>query len=336
MTADRSVLLVLASSGWGGTERAFVDLANALAPRWRVTVAIPPDAVYAERLTGVRSIRHLRPGSRRNPLVLVHLRRLVRDVGADVVHTHAARATEMIYWVGRTTPLVHVATKHNTRDRWVFPRVRWVTAVSEQARRTIDRAGPVDVIYNGVTATDVGPVEKPDTFTLLAVGRLHPHKGFDTLVREVARLRFDFALEIAGEGPERHRLEALVREVGLTGRVRLLGHREDIARLMARSHALVVPSRTEGFSLALVEGLLHCDVVVSTRVGIAPEILPDELLVRSEDMADRLTEIHDRYDEFVERTARVRSVVGDRFSLAGTTAEYEKVYERAISRKEER
>jgi glycosyltransferase involved in cell wall biosynthesis len=152
------------------------------------------------------------------------------------------------------------------------------------------------------------------------------------LVREVARLRFDFALEIAGEGPERDRLEALLRETGLTGRVRLLGHREDVARLMARSHALVVSSRTEGFSLALVEGLMHCDVVVSTRVGIAPEILPDELLVRAEDMA----EIHDRYDEFVERTARVRSVVGERFSLANTTAEYEKVYERAISRREER
>lgn len=326
------VLQILASSGWGGTEKAFVELAAALAPRCEVIAAIPPDAVYAPRLAdaGV-PIRPLRAGSRRNPLALAHLRRIVREVAPDVVHTHAAKATEMAYWVGWITPLRHVATKHNTRRDRIFGHARWVTAVSEAARASIGGRRDVAVVHNAV---DVEPRPRrpdPDVFTVLAVGRLHRHKGFDALVRALATLPGAWALDVAGEGPERPELEALVRRLGLDGRVRLLGHRDDVADLMARAHVQVVSSRTEGFSLALVEGLLCCEVVVSTPVGVAGEILPAELLVGLDGLADRLADVRARPGHYAELTARARAGVGDRFRPERATADYLEVYRRALA-----
>lgn len=327
----RSVLLVLASSGWGGTEKAFVDLANALAARCRVSVAVPPDAECVGALSNdVHSVRVLEPGSRRNPLVLRQLARVIREERADVVHTHAAKATEMVYWVSRFVPLTHVATKHNTRGRRVFSWVRHVTAVSAAAKASIDRTEGVTVVYNGVAVSAPTTGVKPELFTILAVGRLHTHKGFDVLIREVARLPFPCALEIAGEGPERSSLDALIRKLGLEDGVTLLGHRKDVAELMARAHVLVVSSRTEGFSLALVEGLHCCDVVLSTRVGIAEEVLPEELLIDFGSIAERVSDVRSRYQEYVDLTGRVRADVSDRFLLSRMTDEYLAVYDRAV------
>ena len=323
----RRVLLVLASPGWGGTEKAFVELANQLARRCEVTVLVPSNAQFVDRFSDdVHSICALRDGSRRNPLVLLHLYRLIRELRPDIVHTHAAKASEMVYWVGRFRDVNHVATKHNSRTRRVFGWVRWVTAVSEQARATIDNPNGASVVYNGMEPRTVAAQPKPDGFTVLAVGRLHQHKGFDQLVRAVRRLPVEFVVEIAGEGPERKNLEALIDQLDLQDRVSLLGHREDVPELLARAHVQIVTSRTEGFSLALLEGLHYCDVVISTRVGIAPEVLPEELLFEAYEIVDKITEVRERYDWFTARFGQVRAHNEGRFLLASTAERYHDLY----------
>ena len=331
-TSAPRVLQVVASAGWGGLEKAFVDLSNALAERCPVAVAIPADAEYRHRLSGrIEGVHALRPGSRRNPLVIRALGRTVRAFRPDVVHTHAARATEMAYWLTRFADVRHVATKHNARRRRIFGRVRWVTAVSHGAAATIGHARGVQVVHNGITVGDRPAAEKPETFTVMGVGRLHAHKGFDRLVRAVPDLPFPCALRIAGEGPERSRLESLAESVGVGDRVTLLGHREDVPALLASAHALVVPSRTEGFGLAVVEGLHYCDVVLSTRVGVAEEVLPEELIVEPEDLAGRLVDVRARYDAYRDLTTRARNRVGDRFDLARSVERYLDVYRRVMA-----
>ena len=66
-----------------------------------------------------------------------------------------------------------------------------------------------------------------DAFTFLAVGRLHAVKDHAFLVRACAQLHsreLPFECSIAGDGPERHNLESLIRQCGLEKRVTLLGH----------------------------------------------------------------------------------------------------------------
>ncbi len=325
------VLVIVASPGWGGLERVFVELANRLAERCEVSVIHPGEAEYVSRLSArLKETGTLPKGSRRNPLALLHLYRAIRRLAPDIVHTHGAKATEMVHWISPFVRTPHIATKHNSRQARIFSRVRWVTAVSEQVRATIPNGNGAQVIYNGIDARPVPTAVKPDTFTMVAVGRLDKYKGFDLLIREVGRLDFDFVLEIAGEGTERGNLESLIRELGLGDRVRLLGYREDVPELLARAHMQIVPSRTEGFSLALLEGILYSDLVLSTPVGIAPEIMPDALILDPSSMAATISDARHRYEEFTRLFEEVKARHRNTFRLDTAVEEYMDLYDRAL------
>ncbi|MBV1799890.1 glycosyltransferase [Siccirubricoccus sp. G192] len=87
---------------------------------------------------------------------------------------------------------------------------------------------------------------------LLALGRLHPNKGFDVLLRALALLP-GAHLSLAGEGPERAALERLARELGVADRVAFLGWRQDAGALLAGCDIFVCPSRHEPLGNVVLE-----------------------------------------------------------------------------------
>ena len=117
----------------------------------------------------------------------------------------------------------------------------------------------------------------PGTPLLLALGRLHPNKAFDVLIRAVARLPTAQAI-IAGEGPERAGLQALVDRAGLAGRVQFPGWRADTAALIAGCDVLVCPSRSEALGNVVVEAFS-----AGRPVGAAAATGPKELIRPGED-----------------------------------------------------
>jgi glycosyltransferase involved in cell wall biosynthesis len=103
-------------------------------------------------------------------------------------------------------------------------------------------------------------------------------------------------LYLAGDGNEadRSRLERLIVELGLSGRVTLLGQIHDPERWLAASDLFVQPSREEAFGLVYAEAAASGIPVVATRVGGIPEIVLDGesgLLVESEDAGALATAI---------------------------------------------
>jgi glycosyltransferase involved in cell wall biosynthesis len=86
----------------------------------------------------------------------------------------------------------------------------------------------------------------------LAVGRLHPNKGFDLLLEALALTR-NVSLWIAGDGPLRPQLERLATGLGITDRVRFLGWREDVPTLIASADLLVCPSLHEPLGNVVIE-----------------------------------------------------------------------------------
>ena len=116
------------------------------------------------------------------------------------------------------------------------------------------------------------------TFTLLSVGRLHAVKDQAFLVRACARLRdcgLDFECWIAGEGPERQRLESLVRENRLEAQFTLPGHvaRERMDSLYRRADLVVLTSRSEGLPLVLMEAMVRGRIVLAPAITGIPEIV---------------------------------------------------------------
>ena len=104
---------------------------------------------------------------------------------------------------------------------------------------------------------------------LLGLGRLHTNKAFDTLLGALAQIPEAY-LWLAGEGPERDRLESLVRELGLAARVRFLGWRDDTAELFAAADVFVCPSRHEPLGNVVIEAWAQgLPVVAAAAAGPA-------------------------------------------------------------------
>ena len=113
---------------------------------------------------------------------------------------------------------------------------------------------------------------------LFAVGRLVPKKGFVYLLEamnQVVAVHPDIHLKIAGDGDERQNLTKFCSELNLDSNVEFLGYRTDVAKLLAQSDLLVVPSVDEPFGNVILEGMATGTSIVTTRNDGAKEILDE-------------------------------------------------------------
>jgi len=109
----------------------------------------------------------------------------------------------------------------------------------------------------------------PNAFVISTVGRLHEQKGHEYLLlaaRELCAQEKDAIFLIAGYGPLRKHLEARTGELGIASRVRFLGYRKDVKRILAASDVFALPSLWEGMSNAILEAMAAGKPVVATAV----------------------------------------------------------------------
>ncbi|CAA7613042.1 glycosyltransferase [Magnetospirillum sp. SS-4] len=113
-------------------------------------------------------------------------------------------------------------------------------------------------VPNFVTEPRAAPVPRAsldtpaDARLIVAMGRLHPNKAFDVLLRAMEQVH-DAYLWIAGEGELRAELEMLAAHLGIRPRVRFLGWRDDAAALYAAADLFVCPSRHEPLGNVVIE-----------------------------------------------------------------------------------
>lgn len=123
-------------------------------------------------------------------------------------------------------------------------------------------------------ASDFAGVPPASGLQLLAMGRLHANKGFDTLIRALALVP-GAQLSIAGEGPERAALTALARECGVADRVALLGWREDTGALLAGCDIFICPSRHEPLGNVVLEAWSAARPVIAAAAQGPSELIED-------------------------------------------------------------
>ncbi len=167
-------------------------------------------------------------------------------------------------------------------------RSRFTVAISEYGRSQLMRwTRPADwdkihVVHCGLDADFLAaePTPVPDVPTVVSVGRLVPEKGQLVLVRAVAELaRRGVPVELAliGDGPMRPAIESAVAQLGLGGRVRLLGWQTSaqVRDAIRGSRGLVMASFAEGLPVALMEPLALGRPVVTTAIAGIPELVRD-------------------------------------------------------------
>jgi glycosyltransferase involved in cell wall biosynthesis len=296
----------------GGLERVVAILAEGMVGRGHdvFVCCYDREGELAPRLrqVGVR-VELLRRGQGLDLGYLWRLTRWMRRLAPDVLHMH--NETAMFYGTiaGR---LVHVPVLIYTEHDGVFPRSgpsRWMNrrlvkrlthavAVSEAVRQQWCREdgiplARVGVVPNGVPLSPL-PAGAEESgggqgLRIVAVGRLSREKGMDVLLEAFALIRRRLpqaTLALVGDGTERPALEQLADRLDLGGSVTLLGFRDDVPLLLGGFDVFVLPSRTEGLPMALLEAMAAGLAVVATRVGGVAEAVEDDvtgLLVPPED-----------------------------------------------------
>lgn len=230
------------------------------------------------------------------------LRRLVAERGPfDAIDAHYVYPDGVAAaWLGAALGLPVVVTARGT-DVSLIPRYRiprrliqgaiagaaaMITVSAALRDALLELGAPPDkvtVLRNGVDTTlfrppdDRGSTRAAYGFTrptLVSVGLLIDRKGHHRTIEAMAQLP-EFDLAIAGEGPERDRLAALIARLGLADRVRLLGARPhaELPGLYGAADASVLASSREGWANVLLE-LMACGTpVVASNIWGNPEVV---------------------------------------------------------------
>lgn len=257
------VLHIMASRVPGGAETYSADVMLSLHRAGLDQCVVMPEAAprFAElKAAGLR----MAPDVLRVPLQPVQrllVRRLIRRERPDIVHCWMRRAASLAPAPG-TGPRAVIGWFGGYYDPRRFRRCSHFVGVTQDIVAHMVRNGvpapSAHFIPTFPTVEDAPPVSRESLSTpadapvLLALSRLHPKKGLDTLLHAVQALPGCYAW-LAGDGPLRHDLESLAARLGVADRVRFLGWRTDRGALLRAADVCVLPSRYEPFGTVILE-----------------------------------------------------------------------------------
>jgi glycosyltransferase involved in cell wall biosynthesis len=200
--------------------------------------------------------------------------RALRKVHPDIIHVHAGGLSPR--FLGKAASgskvIVHYHSLREESGRNVKRSGRaadLVIANSRSTATTIRDCTPL-VIYPGVNVGPRARRRNRSSVIIGTLGRLVPVKGISTLLSSMAVLLNKFPatkLEIAGEGPERERLEERANALAIESNVRFVGWKSDSAGALRRWDIYAQPSAAEGFGIAALEAMAAGLPVVASATG---------------------------------------------------------------------
>lgn len=302
----RIVYIITKASPIGGAQIHVRDLAAAVAAQGHSpTVITSGSGTFIDDLRQleipVLVLRHLTTPIR--PLsdlrALGEVRSALATLNPDLIAAHSSKAGILARLAARSLRVPVVFTVHGWAftpgvpplqaalyrqvERLVGPLASRIITVSEYDRRLglAARVAPEDrlvTVHNGMP--DVPPELRADPARsparLVMVARYGAQKDHPTLLRALADLRqHPWELDLIGDGPSMGQTEALATELGLAGRVRFLGQRTDVDRILAAAQVSLLVTNWEGFPLSILEAMRAGLPVVASSVGGVAESVRD-------------------------------------------------------------
>ncbi|MBJ8154233.1 glycosyltransferase family 1 protein [Bacillus toyonensis] len=229
------------------------------------------------------------PLDRKNYLAYKNLKKLIKNEGYDLIHTHTPVASACVRLACKKMQGVKVIyTAHGFHFFKGAPLINWlvyypiekclakytdilITINKEDYNRAkssfkADRVVYIPGVGLDTQRFDTILVDKSlkrkelglpeDAVIILSVGELNKNKNHETVIRALAKLNNPaIYYVICGRGPLEDNLRSLSKELGLENRVKLLGYRKDIIEICKAAEIFVFPSFREGLSVALMEAM---------------------------------------------------------------------------------
>ena len=244
--------------------------------------------------------------------ILPALRDLVKKIRPHIIETHHVKSHFLVRLSGvwRSCPWIafhHGYTRdarrtlvYNQLDRWSLRLPVQIITMCEPFEQQLREIGVppsrISVVYNAISQDWINAVPpnhagppaacaesgtRDGERTILAVGRLSREKAFPNLVAAVAQLRdltpgARIRLIIAGDGPEKPRIEERARSLHFLENLSLPGHVHDVRPYYRAADVLAISSTSEGSPNVLLEALAAGVPTVATAVGGVPEMVEDK------------------------------------------------------------
>lgn len=291
---------------------------------------------------------------------------IVRRQNVSLIHAHEFRANVFGALVAKLCGIPLVGTVHGKNYypdhakrriayRWAS-RAAHMVAVSHDLQRFLEeRIGiahhRITVIHNGVDMIQQGSLDQvrrlrsefgvgEDEFVIGIVGSLYPVKGHAYLfqaLRIVLLHHPKTRLLVIGQGYLAQTLKEKVSELGIERAVSFLGLRNDVPRVLPLLELFVLPSLSEGLSVALLEAMSAGVPVIASKVGGNPEIVVDGETgyvvspEQSEELASRIIDLISNREYTILLGKRGREWVAREFTTARMLGRYQDLYDSCLS-----
>lgn len=277
------------SDGFGGAERAFVDLCSALARRGGVEVRVicRAGSEAESRLAHIPdlSISPIRVLGNWDLMAARSIRQAIINSAANIVHVRMSRAAHLGGRAASKLAVPVVTQLHNYVNLKYYRHVDWFGVSTERQRSyLLQKKCPANRIR---VIPEFSSFPPSDTVVLngeappkvwVAFGRFVHKKGFDHLLRAFAKvLKYSpqSTLILGGDGYEAERLKSETIALGIEDSVEFPGWVTDVSGLLKSADVFVLPSRDEPFGIAILEAMACGVPIVSTLTHGPSEILDE-------------------------------------------------------------
>ena len=296
----RTVLHTESSGGHGGQEiRTLAEARWLLGHGWGALIACQPDSpLFAEAKAASIPVEPVRMRGATDLGAALRLRRLIRERGVSVVHTHSSVDSWLAGVAAKSLSRPVVRTRHvsipiRRRRALVYRLADRIITSGESVRSIVIAAGiapehvvtisagvDADRFHSGVSGNTVraelGLGSAPVVGLVANVRGSKGHNVFLEAARTVLASVPGARFLIVGDGVGFDEVSRRVREMGLDASVRLTGFRRDIPQVMAALDVLVLPSiRSEAIPQVIPQALAVGTPVVASTVGGSPELIRD-------------------------------------------------------------
>jgi glycosyltransferase involved in cell wall biosynthesis len=318
----RPLIVDLGREYRGGQHQALLLLRGLLARGHKPELITLRNSLLAQRAFDAGVPVHGVAAGRKRLAATLAIRRFLRSRKVDLVHANEPHALSSGWLAGANQIVPMIASRRialpissSTVSQARYRGCARIVAVSQFVAQSVASsffgASKIEVIYDGVEIPSaVSPENREGARNRFAiphesvcignVAAFVPEKGQELLIRAFAELRGQFpkcVLLLAGDGPEKLKLEGLVRQLGLDAYVRFPGFVPDVENIFAATDIFVFPSHEEPLGSSLLSAMAYGLPVVAIARGGVPEVVENNtngLLVKDLESAT-----------FAEATARL-------------------------------
>ncbi len=339
------------SKGWGGQEKRTVRLINNMDKnRFELFYAVQPDSkLYENRSKIDAKVIPLKMKQSYDIKAIFHLCKIVKKYNIDIISTHSGKDAWLGSIVGKITNKKVVRTRHlqtPINSTVSYNLSTKVVAVSKQVENYLKEKGvkkdKLTTIYTGIDTEKFKPgngiLKKElnldeNSIIIGIVAVLRNAKRHKDLLEAVSQIDDNIHLVIVGDGPQEQNIKKIILEKNISEKVTMLGHREDVEKILPDFDIFVLPSNMEALGTSILEAS-SCKVpCIGSRVGGIPECIIDNktgFLFENQNIDDLKTKLNilikdkNKREEFAKSA---RELVLKNFSVSSMVKNTQQLYE---------